>query len=66
MGNFQSNGGTVINADEIHAHYDYFYFNYIAMRAAYAGIFLWEYYSLAWMNFVYVFGFPGFMIELIS
>ena len=51
-----------VPASEIHAHYDNFWLNFIANAVAYIGIFLFEYYTVAWHAMVYVPGFPIFLL----
>ena len=65
MGNVEANGSNTVTANEIHAHYDYFYFNYVAMTAAYFGIFVWEYYTMAWTSIMYFWGYPIFFLQMV-
>ena len=62
MGNTQSNGTNSIGPNDIHAHYDNFYLNFASMTVAYVGIFIWDYYTMAWASIMYTFGFPIFFV----
>ena len=54
-----------VPASEIHAHYDNFWLNFFANMAAYLGIFLFEYYTVAWHALVFVPGFPIFLLMML-